>query len=112
MARTIKSGAGVGGTPRPGLEVSDFVHQLLGGPDTKPGIGDRVSDFAHQLLGGPDTTPGIGGEVSDFAHEFLGGPDTAPGGGLALRDFIDDLREARAADVTSINAPESDWLLT
>jgi hypothetical protein len=76
------------GTPNFGSQVSALVEQLLGGPDTTPGIGDRVSEFAQS---NPNES-GLGPDVSDFAHQFLGGPDTAPAGGLALRDFINELR--------------------
>jgi hypothetical protein len=93
--------------PGVGVEVSEFVQQLLGGPDTAPGIGAAVSEFVQS---NPNETPGVGVEVSEFVHRLLGGPDTTPGGGRVVSDFVHELMEARSADLTA--TPHSDWLLS
>src|SRR5215207_7604414 len=47
--------------------AADVIQGNLIGTDTVGGIGLDVSEFAHQLLGGPDTAPAIGAAVSEFA---------------------------------------------
>lgn len=96
-----------GDTPGPGVEVSEFVHQLLGGPDTAPGIGAAVSAFVQS---NPNEVPGF--EVSEFVHRFLGGPDTAPGGGQVVSDFVHELMDARGAAPAAIDQLHADWLLS
>ena len=91
--------------PNLGAEVSEFVHGLLGGPDTSPGIGAAVSEFVQS---NPNEMPGLGVEVSEFVHQFLGGPDTTPGAGRTVSDFVHELMETRAG----LTAMNSDWLMS
>ena len=93
---------GGGDIPALGAEVSEFVHGLLGGPDTAPGIGAAVSEFVQS---NPNEMPVFGAVVSEFVHQFLGGPDTAPPDGRTVSDFVHALMETRAGLTAITHTP-------